>query len=292
VAAQVLDAAAASDEGGHSEMQRALDALCAAIPEAQFVCSATRSAAEWIQHYPVLAARQVGPDLTSPVDVALAIRRVRSARRCALYALAVGVATVNGTMSTLLPYSAVGLRDLERWARAWQTGAVDAEPAVRPLPLVGPIDNDMDEGRVRMFPVIADVTRAAPMTINDLVALSYAEGPTSLYGQLVSTRQQVALPLANSVSKRLVDLLVQGLVATDSANAVPPTCLDHVLNIFRVYPGTRPAVARHLRSDPTDTIDLGVLLQLPNEEEDDIVGSMAADTLGGDDNDEWMGSWP
>ncbi|AJF96932.1 hypothetical protein TW95_gp0198 [Pandoravirus inopinatum] len=270
----VINAATASDDGGRNDIETALTILCANLLGLDAVCAVQRDPETWTRRYPALAARRTPTPLQTLVDVAFALRRIHAARRCALYALYTSVAALGSVSHPLPPYSAVSLRDLERWARRWQTGGAGTEPAVPPLPLVGPI-GEMGPARERMFPVIADVTEAMPMTHNDIVALAYTEGPASLYGRLAETRGQVATSLANAVSRELASRLATAVLATESSAAVPRACLDSAINIFLVYPGTRPAVARHFRTDPNDKIDLGVLLRLPSEKaEEDEWGSL------------------
>lgn len=279
----VLDAAAASDDGGRPDIARAIGILCTSIPDLQEACAVERDAESWARRYPVLAARPASSlsPLRSLVDAALAVRRIRAARRCALYALYASVAAVQGTATPLPPYGSIGLRGLEQWARDWQTDVGGAVPA---LPLVGPVD-DADDVRTRMFPVILDAAEATPLSQNDMVAMTYTQGPASLYGQLVQTRQQVALSLANAVSRELANRLAFGLLATRSTGDVPRACLDNAINIFLVYPGTRPAVARHFRKDPSSAIDVGVLLNLPEPHAD----SAGYDGTG--QEDEWGTEW-
>lgn len=264
----VVDAAAASDDNGRSGVERALHILCTNLPDIEPVCGTQRDTQAWARRYPALGARRSPAPLQTLADVAFALRRIHAARRCALYALYASVAALGDAEEPLPPYGAVGLRDLEQWARRWQAGGSGTEAVVPPLPLVGPIGG-MGPARERMFPVIFDVAQATPLRHNDIVALAYTEDPASLYGQLPQTRGQIATSLANAVSRELASRLAAGVLATESSAAVPRPCLDSAINIFLVYPGTRPAVARHFRRDPNDTIDLGVLLHLPDADDED-----------------------
>lgn len=264
----VIAEAAASDDDGRGGVERALHLLCTNLLDIEPVCGTQRDPQAWARRYPALGARRSPAPLQTLADVAFALRRIRAARRCALYALYASVAALGDVEEPLPPYDAVGLRDLEQWARRWQAGGSGTEAVVPPLPLVGPVGG-MGPARERMFPVIADVAQATPLRHNDIVALAYSEDPASLYGQLAQTRGQVATSLANAVSRELASRLAVGVLATGSSAAVPRPCLDSAINIFLVYPGTRPAVARHFRRDPNDTIDLGVLLRLPDTDEED-----------------------
>lgn len=244
---------------------RAFAMLCEAIGDLAGVCDVRRSPAEWARRYPALApwARTSSAD-ASLASAAVSLRRIRTLRRCALYALLVGVASTEGALGSIVPYEAATLDDLEQWARDWQSGAGDdTAVAVPPLPLAGPL-GPLGVPTERMFPVLTDVAEAAPMGHNELVARAYLEDPASLYGQSVENRNALAQPFARSVMRGLHDLLVRGLRATDSLDAVPPACLTGQINIFAAYPGTRPAIARHLRDDTESrTVDVGVLLALP-----------------------------
>ncbi|QBZ81638.1 hypothetical protein pclt_cds_1054 [Pandoravirus celtis] len=264
----VLNAAAASDSGGQADMDKALAALCTNLSDFQLACTTRKDPEVWMRRYPALAAVRAPAPPQTLADVAFALRRIHAARRCALYALYVSVAALEDVEEPLPAYNAVGLRDLERWARRWQAGGPGTKAVVPPLPLVGPI-GEMGPARERMFPVVADIAQATPLSHNGIVTLAYDEGPASLYGQLAQTRSQIAASLANTISHQLTTRLAAAVRATGSSAAVPRPCLDSTLNLFLVYPGTRPAVARHFRRDPNDAIDLGVLLRLPSEEDDE-----------------------
>lgn len=239
--------------------------ICEAIGDLPGLCDLRRSPAEWARRYPALApwSRASSAD-ASLASAAVSLRRIRALRRCALYALFVGAASAEGALDTLAPYEIYTLDKLEQWARDWQSGVgADTAIAVPPLPLAGPL-GPPGVPTERMFPVLTDVAEAIPMGHNELVVRAYLEGPASLYGQSVENRSALAQPFARSVMRGLHDLLVRGLVATDSADAVPSACLAEQINIFAAYPGTRPAIARHLRDDTESrTVDVGVLLALP-----------------------------
>ncbi|AGO85481.1 hypothetical protein psal_cds_1192 [Pandoravirus salinus] len=263
----VVNAAAASDDGGRADMESAFGFVCTNLPGIESVCAIEKDPAAWTRRYPVLAVLAAPAPIVTLSDVALQTRRIRAARRCALYALYASVSALEDPTGPLLPYGAVGLRDLEQWARRWQSGELGSEASVPPLPLVGPVDG-MGPTRERMFTVVAGLAPAAPLGHNDIVSLAYTEGPASLYGQLAQTRGQVAASLANAIARQLTARLTSAVLATGSSADVPRSCLDRAPDIFSLYPGTRPAVARHFRTDPNDTIDLGVLLRLPDREEE------------------------
>ncbi|WBR14919.1 hypothetical protein pkur_cds_745 [Pandoravirus kuranda] len=264
LAQRVHDATTTTDDEANG-VRRAFDMLCEALGDRSGLCDLWRSPAEWAQRYPALAAWPRASSTDAPLaSAAVSLRRIRALRRCALYALLVGVASAEGTLGSIPPYEAVTLDDLERWARDWQSGVgSETAIAVPPLPLAGPL-GPPGVPTERMFPILTDVAEAIPMGHNELVARAYLEGPASLYGQSAENRSTLARPFARSVMRGLRDLLVRGLVATDSADAAPSACLSDHVNIFAAYPGTRPAIARHLRDDTeSKTVDVGVLLALP-----------------------------
>nr|UDO47064.1 hypothetical protein [Pandoravirus massiliensis] len=276
LAQRVHDATTMTDDVGDG-VRSAFTMLCEAIGDPSGLCDILRPPSEWAQRYPALApwARASSVD-ASLASAATSLRRIRTLRRCALYALLVGAASAEGTLAGLPPYEVATLERLERWARDWQSGTgYETAVAVPPLPLSGPLGGP-GVPLERMFPVLMDVAEATPMGHNELVARAYLEGPASLYGQTVQNRSALAQRFAQSVMRGLRDLLVQGLVATDSADAAPSVCLGDQINIFAAYPGTRPAVARHVRDDTESrTVDVGVLLALPtieggNEADEDL----------------------